>query len=226
MNIRFIGAAQEVTGSKHLITTDSGKRILLDCGMFQGKGLETDRMNRNLQFNPEEIDCIILTHAHIDHSGLIPYMYKMGFRGSIVCTHATRDLCSIMLTDSAHIQELDAKWYNKKANRKGLPMIHPIYNVVHAERCMDLFISVGYNRRFYINEDISVKFTNTKKKHDHKMRPFFVFNVYRSKQFVEEPFFLRFLLFGCSIGLFRSFFCVGRCSHTFVIFATGNNRRS
>lgn len=161
MNIRFIGAAQEVTGSKHLITTDSGKRILLDCGMFQGKGLETDRMNRNLQFNPEEIDCIILTHAHIDHSGLIPYMYKMGFRGSIVCTHATRDLCSIMLTDSAHIQELDAKWYNKKANRKGLPMIHPIYNVVHAERCMDLFISVGYNRRFYINEDISVKFTNT-----------------------------------------------------------------
>lgn len=161
MNIRFIGAAQEVTGSKHLICTDSGKKILLDCGMFQGKGLETDRMNRNLQFNPEEIDCIILTHAHIDHSGLIPYMYKMGFRGSVICTHATRDLCSIMLTDSAHIQELDAQWYNKKASRKGLPLIHPIYNVVHAERCMDLFISVGYNRRFYINDDISVKFTNT-----------------------------------------------------------------
>lgn len=161
MNIRFIGAAQEVTGSKHLISTDSGKRILLDCGMFQGKGLETDYMNRDLHFNPEEIDCIILTHAHIDHSGLIPYMYKKGFRGSVICTHATRDLCSIMLTDSAHIQELDAKWYNKKASKKGLPFIQPIYNVVHAERCMDLFISVGYNRRFYINKDISVKFTNT-----------------------------------------------------------------
>ena len=81
MKIKFIGAAREVTGSKHLITLENGKKILLDCGMFQGKGMETDSSNRNLGFDPKEIDHIILTHAHIDHSGLIPYMYKLGFRG-------------------------------------------------------------------------------------------------------------------------------------------------
>ncbi len=97
MKIKFIGAAREVTGSKHLITTTSGKRMLLDCGMFQGKGLETDSMNRDLMFDPSMVDHIILTHAHIDHAGLIPYMYKMGFRGSVICSNATRDLCAIML---------------------------------------------------------------------------------------------------------------------------------
>ena len=104
---------------------------------------------------------MILTHAHIDHSGLIPYIYKLGFRGSVVCTPATRDLCSIMLADSAHIQELDAKWFNKKQSRKHLPCISPIYNVVHAERCMELFVTTAYDRRLYIDENISVKFTNT-----------------------------------------------------------------
>ncbi|NDV45730.1 MBL fold metallo-hydrolase [Paludibacter sp. 221] len=161
MKIEFIGATREVTGSKFLITTDEGKRILLDCGMFQGKGLETDAMNRHLGFNPEELDHVILTHAHIDHSGLIPYLYKLGFRGSVICTSATRDLCSIMLVDSGHIQELDNKWFNKKQAKKGLPLTSPIYNVVHAEKCMELFITVAYNRRFYINDNVSVKFTNT-----------------------------------------------------------------
>ncbi|NMC40338.1 MAG: MBL fold metallo-hydrolase, partial [Bacteroidales bacterium] len=97
MHIKFLGAAREVTGSKILVTTDLCKKILLDCGMFQGKGLETDAMNRDLGFEPTELDHIILTHAHIDHSGLIPYVYRLGFEGSIVCTNATRDLCSIML---------------------------------------------------------------------------------------------------------------------------------
>jgi len=160
MKIKFIGAAREVTGSKHLITTKDGKRILLDCGMFQGKGLETDAKNRDLGFDPETVDHIILSHAHIDHSGLIPYLYKRGFRGSIICTNATRDLCSIMLADSAHIQELDVKWFNKKRARQGLPPIEPIYNQEDAENCMDLFISVAYNRRFYIDDKINVKFTN------------------------------------------------------------------
>jgi len=94
MKIKFLGATREVTGSKFLIKTDSGKRLLLDCGMFQGKGLETDEMNRTLGFDPDTIDHIILTHAHIDHSGLIPYVYRFGFRGSIICTNATRDLCA------------------------------------------------------------------------------------------------------------------------------------
>ena len=101
MKIKFIGAAQEVTGSKHLITTDHDKKILLDCGMFQGKGLETDAANRNIMVDPKEIDAIILTHAHIDHCGLIPYFYKQGFRGQVICTNATQDLCNIMLTRSA-----------------------------------------------------------------------------------------------------------------------------
>jgi metallo-beta-lactamase family protein len=161
MKIQFLGAAREVTGSKHLITTKSGKKILLDCGMYQGKGHETDSMNRDLGFNPSEIDFLILSHAHIDHSGLIPYIYKLGFGGSIICTHATRDLCSIMLADCGHIQENDTKTYNKKRAKQGLPPVEPIYNKVDAERCMGLFISIPYNKPFFIDESIKLHFTNT-----------------------------------------------------------------
>jgi len=161
MNIKFIGAAREVTGSKHLITTDSGKKILLDCGMFQGKGLETDGMNRNLMFDPAKIDHVILTHAHIDHSGLIPYIYRLGFRGSVICTSATRDLCAIMLIDSGHIQEGDVKWFNKRRVKKGLAPVEPIYTEQDARACMELFIGVGYDRKFQIDANIKVKFTNT-----------------------------------------------------------------
>lgn len=161
MNIKFIGAAREVTGSKHLITTDSGKKILLDCGMFQGKGLETDGMNRNLMFDPAKIDHVILTHAHIDHSGLIPYIYRLGFRGSVICTSATRDLCAIMLIDSGHIQEGDVKWFNKRRVKKGLAPVEPIYTEQDARACMKLFIGVGYDRKFQIDANIKVKFTNT-----------------------------------------------------------------
>src|SRR5674476_1550731 len=127
MKIKFIGAAREVTGSKQLITLDNGKKILLDCGMFQGKGMETDSSNRNLGFDPKEIDHIILTHAHIDHSGLIPYVYKLGFRGSVICSNATRDLCAIMLADSAFIQEHDTLTFNKRRVKKGLTPVEPIY---------------------------------------------------------------------------------------------------
>lgn len=161
MKIKFLGAAREVTGSKHLVITDDGKKILLDCGMYQGKGMETDSMNRNLGFDPEDIDYLILSHAHIDHSGLIPYMYKLGFRGSVICTNASADLCTIMLADSGHIQELDMKWYNKKLMKQGKHSQDPIYTVDDAEQCMELFIGVGYNRRFYINDKINVKFTHS-----------------------------------------------------------------
>ena len=161
MIIKFLGAAREVTGSKHLIVTDSGKKILLDCGMFQGKGLETDAMNRDLGFEPSEINHIILTHAHIDHSGLIPYVYKLGFRGSVICTHATRDLCSIMLADAGHIQEHDTYTFNKKRARQGLEPVEPIYTKKEASESMVLFIGVPYDRKLYIDENIKVKFTNT-----------------------------------------------------------------
>lgn len=161
MKIQFLGAAREVTGSKHLITTDRGKRILLDCGMYQGKGLETDGKNRDLGFDPKTIDYILLTHAHIDHSGLIPYLYKLGFRGSVVCTPATRDLCSIMLKDTAYILQQDVKWYNKKMHKLHQPTIQPLFDSNHAERCIKLFITVDYDRRFRINDDIYVRFTNS-----------------------------------------------------------------
>ena len=161
MEIKFIGAAREVTGSKHLITTRHGKKILLDCGMFQGKGLETDSLNRNTMVDPAEIDHIILTHAHVDHSGLIPYFYKRGFRGSVICTAATRNLCSIMLPDSGFIQENDTIWFNKKRARQGLKPVDPIYTEKEARECLDLFISVPLNRQFHIDNNIKVKFSNT-----------------------------------------------------------------
>jgi len=161
MKIKFIGAAREVTGSKHLLTTNSGKNILFDCGMFQGKGLETDSMNRDLMFDPAEIDHIILTHAHIDHAGLVPYLYKMGFRGSVICSNATRDLCAIMLADSAFIQEHDTYTFNKRRAKKGLPIISPLYTQDDAHQCMSLFIGVPNNMKFRIDENLKVKFTNT-----------------------------------------------------------------
>lgn len=161
LKIQFIGATREVTGSKFLLTTPLGKRILLDCGMFQGKGMQTDAANRDLSFGPQKIDHIILTHAHIDHSGLIPYMYRMGFRGSVVCTLPTRDLCAIMLADSGHIQESDVKWFNKRRVAKGLPPVEPIYKEDDARACMELFIGVAYNRTFRIDGHTTVRFTNT-----------------------------------------------------------------
>lgn len=161
MKIKFLGATREVTGSKHLITTLTGKQILLDCGMFQGKGLETEGMNKALGFDPEEIDHIILTHAHIDHSGVIPYLYKLGFRGSVICTHATRDLCAIMLPDSGYIQEHDTERFNRKRAKQGLPPVEPLYERSDAENCMELFIGVPYNRKFQIDANTKVKFTNS-----------------------------------------------------------------
>ena len=161
MKIQFLGAAREVTGSKHLITTDRGKTILLDCGMYQGKGMETDAQNRELGFNPEDIDFLILSHAHIDHSGLIPYIYKLGFRGTIYSTPATRDLCAIMLKDTAYILQQDVKWYNKKMHRQHKPVITPLFDANHAERCMHLFVTVDYDHPFHISDEISFQFTNS-----------------------------------------------------------------
>jgi metallo-beta-lactamase family protein len=161
MKLKFLGAAREVTGSKVLLSTYYGKKILLDCGMFQGKGLETDGMNRDLGFDPSTIDHIILTHAHIDHSGLIPYAYKLGFRGSIICTNATRDLCSIMLADTAYIQEHDTQTFNKRRAKKGLPVVTPLFTQEDAKACMSLFIGVPNDMKFMIDNNLKVKFTNT-----------------------------------------------------------------
>ena len=138
MKLSFMGATREVTGSKHLITTKKGLKILLDCGMYQGKGLETDAMNRDLGFDPAAIDYLILSHAHIDHSGLIPFIYKLGFRGTILCPPATRDLCAIMLADAGRIQEADVHTFNKKRKALGQDPVEPIYTEQEAQECMSL----------------------------------------------------------------------------------------
>ena len=168
MKIQFLGATREVTGSKHLITTDSGHTILLDCGMYQGKGMETDADNRDLGFDPATLDCVVLSHAHIDHSGLIPYIVKMGFKGDIYCTPATRDLCALMLTDTAFIQEQDVRTYNKKIDKqhphkeKGKTYkIEPLYNQNDVNRAMRHFVTYSYDRRFRLFDDVLLTFTNS-----------------------------------------------------------------
>ena len=161
MKIQFLGAAQEVTGSKHLITTDNGTTILLDCGMYQGKGIETDQDNRQLGFDPKDIHYLILSHAHIDHSGLIPYIYSQGFRGKIYCTPATQDLCQLMLQDTAFIQEQDVRWYNKKMDRLHKPKIKPLFDTNHAQQVMKLFRTIPYDTPYRIDEHIQVLLTNS-----------------------------------------------------------------
>ena len=161
MKIQFLGAAQEVTGSKHLITTDNGTTILLDCGMYQGKGMDTDQANRELGFDPKDIHYLLLSHAHIDHSGLIPYIYTQGFRGKIYCTPATRDLCQLMLQDTAFIQEQDVRWYNKKMDRQHKPKIKPLFDTNHAQQVMKLFRTIPYDTPYRINEEIQVQFSNS-----------------------------------------------------------------
>ena len=168
MKIQFLGATREVTGSKHLITTDSGHTILLDCGMYQGKGMETDADNRDLGFDPKTLDCVVLSHAHIDHSGLIPYIVKLGFKGDVYCTPATRDLCALMLTDTAFIQEQDVRMYNKKIDKqhphkeKGKTYkIEPLYTQNDVNKAMRQFVTYNYDRRFRIFDDVLLTFTNS-----------------------------------------------------------------
>src|SRR5919199_577917 len=142
MQISFHGAARTVTGSKHLLTLSNGVKILLDCGMFQGMGQQTDELNRYFGFNPFEIDYLLLSHAHIDHSGLIPKLVKEGFKGKIFCTSATKDLAAILLEDSAVIQRDDTKYINKKRIKKGLPLFEPMYDVADAKAALELFNTV------------------------------------------------------------------------------------
>lgn len=160
MHIGFHGAARNVTGSKHLITLDSGYQILLDCGMFQGMGENTDKLNEHFGFNPATVDCIILSHAHIDHSGLIPRLVAEGFSGKIYCTPPTMDLTRILLLDSARIQEQDAQYSNKHRMRKGLPLIKPLYTEQDAVRSMSLFRIVEYGSLYTVNDDIKLLFTD------------------------------------------------------------------
>jgi len=157
VKIAFLGAARSVTGSKHLLSVN-GRLILLDCGLVQGHRQEAEERNRNLPFDPGSIDCVVLSHAHIDHSGNLPRLIAGGFDGPIYCTHATRDLCSIMLPDSAHIQEKDAEYVNKRHKRKGLPAVRPLYTTTEALAVLERMISLSYNRPTDIAPGVRLRF--------------------------------------------------------------------
>ncbi len=161
MKIQFFGAARTVTGSKHLITTNNNISFLLDCGFFQGKGQESDVMNRNFGFAPDSLSFMILSHAHIDHSGNIPNLVKKGFKGKIYATSATLDLCRIMLKDSAHIQENDLKHVNKRRYKRGEVLLEPLYDIQDVEDALKLFEVVPYNYNFKINDEVKVLFTDS-----------------------------------------------------------------
>ena len=156
MKLTFIGAAHEVTGSCHLLEAN-GKRILVDCGMEQGPDLYE---NQELPVAAGDIDYILLTHAHIDHSGKIPLMCKHGFKGEVITTFATADLCNIMLRDSAHIQEFEAEWRNRKAKRSGGPLYEPLYTMQDAEEAIRFISPCDYNQKVELCQGIWVRFTD------------------------------------------------------------------
>lgn len=153
MKITSFGAAGEVTGTKHLLEIN-GRRILLDCGMFQGHREEADQKNRHLGFTAANIDAVILSHAHIDHSGLLPLLGKQGYKGPIYSTAATRDLCSVMLLDSAHIQKRDAEWLEKKQQK----FVPPLYQTEDVQETMRHFITIAYEWRFEVLPGVFLTF--------------------------------------------------------------------
>jgi metallo-beta-lactamase family protein len=160
MKIAFHGAARTVTGSKHLITLRNGKKVLLDCGMFQGMGKDTDAFNREFGFEASEVDVMILSHAHIDHSGLIPRLFKQGFNGKIFCTDATRELSGLLLEDSAEIQENDVKYQNKGSRAQGGPLVQPLYTLEDAKNCMRNFYTQPYGEWFAVTDGVEAQFTD------------------------------------------------------------------
>ncbi len=160
MKITFYGAARTVTGSKHLITTSRGKNLLLDCGLFQSKGSENDTLNRHFGFDATTVDYMILSHAHTDHAGLIPLLVKQGFTGPIYATPATLDLCRIMLADSAHIQENDVIYLNKKRLKKNQPLLKAVYTIEDVQTALKQFIPVQLDTWKEIDPNIRFKYTD------------------------------------------------------------------
>ena len=159
MKVKFCGASTGVTGSCHLISTANHK-VLLDCGQFQG-GKEMDKMNEEaFPFDPAEIECVILSHAHIDHCGRIPLLVKRGFRGPVYCTDATADLLEVMLRDSAYIHEKDAEWQTKKNLRTGKPAVEPLYTIQDSEQALSLVKPILYDQLIEINPDMKIVFND------------------------------------------------------------------
>jgi metallo-beta-lactamase family protein len=160
MHIVFHGAARNVTGSKHLIELNDGTTVLLDCGMFQGLGDQTEDLNEHFGFNPKKVDYMILSHAHIDHCGLIPRLVAQGFDGPIFCTPATMDLARILMLDSAKIQMQDVEYSNKHRQQRGMPLLEPLYNEDNATEAMHLFKIVEYDTDQEITPRIKFRFSD------------------------------------------------------------------
>lgn len=160
MNISFHGAARTVTGSKHLLQLNNGKSILLDCGMFQGMGRDTVRLNKEWGFEPSEVNYVILSHAHIDHVGLLPKLVKDGFIGRIFITPASADLANILMRDSARIQEADVAYINREREKEGRELIDPLYAEEDVHNTIQLFEMVPYNEPFEIDEEVKLLYTD------------------------------------------------------------------
>ena len=159
MKITFLGATKTVTGSNYLVEA-AGKKFLVDCGMWQGKAELEEENFENFEFNPQEIDFMILTHAHIDHSGRIPKLYNEGFKNKIYAHKATCDLCALMLPDSGHIQEMESEWKNRKRMRKGEEPRDPLYTAEDAAKCLQIFEPVQYDEIIDITENIKIRFND------------------------------------------------------------------
>ena len=160
MKIAFHGAARTVTGSKHLLQLHNGKNILLDCGMFQGLGKETFAMNSHWGFDPTCLAYVIISHAHIDHVGLLPKLVKDGFKGNIYCTTQTVELAKILMMDSAHIQEADVEHVNRKNEKRGLPPEEPLYTTDDVPEVYPHMVAVPYDTPFKIDEDVELLYTD------------------------------------------------------------------
>jgi metallo-beta-lactamase family protein len=156
MKIQCLGGARTVTGSCYLLDTGKAK-VLIDCGMFQGSKEITQWNEQPFVFSPQDISAVVLTHAHIDHSGLLPKLCKEGFKGPIIATHSTVDLCSIMLPDSGHIQELEAEWYNRKRRRRGRTQVKPLYTEEDARRCLTQFQGIPYDKKTEVVPGITIR---------------------------------------------------------------------
>ena len=156
MKLEFLGADHEVTGSCHFLEFGE-KRLLVDCGMEQGADLY---VNQEIPVNPAAIDYVFLTHAHIDHSGLLPLIYAHGFRGQVFATKATCELCGIMLRDSAHIQMFEAEWKNRKGRRAGEPEIVPLYTMEDAEGALRLLSACEYGKKISVDAQLDVRFVD------------------------------------------------------------------
>lgn len=160
MKISFHGAARTVTGSKHLLHIQPDKKILLDCGMFQGLGKDTLNLNNEWGFNPAEVEYVIISHAHIDHTGLLPKLVKDGYKGKIYCTPATMSLTKLLLLDSAHIQEADVRYINKQRSKQNREYVAPLYTEEDVRNIFPLFEPIPYNEHYVIDKNIELLYTD------------------------------------------------------------------